>query len=236
MSTSAFQRKFETLVSLDAVDRRTIAALPIAVCPVKKRRELFKVGQRPGFAFVVLDGWAARFSLRTDGTRRITGFLLPGDFCGIHAKCDAAMDYAVVAITDCRVGRIPRDALDAAIEDRCNLSAAMWRSKLSEEASLRKWLLMSHDAYAAVAHLLCELHERSERLGLVRDGRSKLPLTQVDIGDAVSLSAVHVNRTLQRLRKDGFIALEKGELTLIDSVGLKRAAAFKPDYLNGWQQ
>lgn len=236
MSISAFQRKLEMLVSLDAVDRRTIAALPITVYPTEKRREIFDNGQRPNFAFVLLEGWAARFTLRTDGSRRITGFLLPGDFCGIHARCGAEMDHAVVAITDCRVGHIPHDVLNAAIKDRRNLSDALWRAKLSEEATLRKWLLVSHDAYVAVAHFLCELHERSERLGLVRDGRSKLPLTQTDIGDALSLTAVHVNRTLQRLRRDGLIVIGKGELTLVDGTALKRAAAFKPDYLGSWRQ
>ena len=65
---------------------------------------------------------------------------------------------------------------------------------------LRTWLLNSASAYQAVAHLLCELHARADNVGLVADGRCRIPLTQQDIGDAVGITSVHTNRVLQKLR------------------------------------
>ena len=43
-------------------------------------------------------------------------------------------------------------------------------------------------------------------LGLVVQSSFELPLTQTEIGDATGLSNVHVNRTLQELRRLGLIA------------------------------
>lgn len=39
-------------------------------------------------------------------------------------------------------------------------------------------------------------------------------LTQADVADATGLMAVHVNRTLQELRRDGLIVLEEKRLQI----------------------
>ena len=56
-------------------------------------------------------------------------------------------------------------------------------------------------------------------------------MTQNELADAVGISAVHVNRTLQELRAAGLIALSRGKLDLLDWEGLKKAGDFAPDYL-----
>lgn len=235
MDISAFERKLESLIDLDADDRRAVAALPVTEHRVGRRRDILRQGDRPTFVYILLEGWAARYSLRSDGSRRITGFLLPGDFCGIHAVCHAAMDHAIVAITDCRVGQVDREAMRTLTDSRDAIAEAVWRAKLAEEAILRKWLLASDDAYHALAHLLCELFERADQLGLVRGDVLSVPLTQEEIGDALGLTAVHVNRTLQRLRAEGLIVLENKQLTIADSGALRRAAEFKHEYLRSWR-
>lgn len=57
-------------------------------------------------------------------------------------------------------------------------------------------------------------------------------MTQVDIADATGLTAVHVNRTLQELRKAGLIELQGRKLTILDMYGLKSAALFNENYLH----
>jgi hypothetical protein len=58
------------------------------------------------------------------------------------------------------------------------------------------------------------------------------PLTQAEVGDAASLSQVHVNRTLQQLRQAKLIDLQRGTLRVLDWAGLKRAGDFDPNYLH----
>jgi DNA-binding transcriptional regulator LsrR (DeoR family) len=58
------------------------------------------------------------------------------------------------------------------------------------------------------------------------------PLTQEQIADATGLTAVHTNRTLQRLRKMGLISLSSSKLTILDWDGLAEAGDFSERYLH----
>jgi CRP-like cAMP-binding protein len=87
-------------------------------------------------------------------------------------------------------------------------------------------------AYVRVAHLLCEQFLRMKAVGLTTDNSCPLPLTQAQIGDALGLSNVHVNRTLQELRAEQLIVLEGWILTILNFDGLKKAGEFDPLYLH----
>jgi DNA-binding IclR family transcriptional regulator len=58
-----------------------------------------------------------------------------------------------------------------------------------------------------------------------------LPLTQSDIAVTVGLSNVHVNRSLQALRRQRLIALSGRRLTILDWPRLSELAEFNPSYL-----
>ncbi|WP_419828240.1 Crp/Fnr family transcriptional regulator [Sphingomonas sp.] len=73
---------------------------------------------------------------------------------------------------------------------------------------------------------------QARRGGRVDGGGYLLPLTQEELSDALGLTSVHVNRTLQGLRSDGLIALENYRLTILDMPALQRAGGFSPDYLH----
>ena len=73
---------------------------------------------------------------------------------------------------------------------------------------------------------------RCKAVGLGADHSYPLPITQTELGDALGLSLVHVNRTLQELRGDGLIAWQGGTLTIQDWERLKTAAEFEPRYLH----
>ena len=57
-----------------------------------------------------------------------------------------------------------------------------------------------------MAHLFCEIRERLNVAGLVEDDSFDFPLTQQELSECIGLTAVHVNRTLQELRRRGLIA------------------------------
>ena len=67
---------------------------------------------------------------------------------------------------------------------------------------------------------------------MVNGHECELPITQAELGDALGLSTVHVNRSLQELRGDRLIELQKGSLTILDWEGLKKAGEFDPAYLH----
>lgn len=53
------------------------------------------------------------------------------------------------------------------------------------------------DARGRIAYLLCELLWRHTAVGLNSNGSFLLPLTQTELGDALGLTPVHVNRILK---------------------------------------
>ncbi len=72
---------------------------------------------------------------------------------------------------------------------------------------------------------------RLRAVGLSQNGSYDLPVTQAELADALGLSTVHVNRTLQALRRQGLITLRGGKLMIEDWDGLTTAGEFDPDYL-----
>jgi hypothetical protein len=67
---------------------------------------------------------------------------------------------------------------------------------------------------------------------LVQDHGCAWPLTQTEVGDALGLSTVHVNRTLQEIRAAGLITLTKTRLTVENWEGLVALGEFDPLYLH----
>jgi CRP-like cAMP-binding protein len=182
----------------------------------------------------MLEGWAARYKFVDDGSRQITAFLLPGDFCDMHVAILGEMDHSILAITDARVALVPHDVLEELRRQRPELGRALWWATLVDEAVLRDWIVNIGRRHAdkRIAHLFCELHARLKLVGLVESDQFDLPLTQEVIADALGLTPVHVNRMLQNLRAEGMIALKRGELTIIDIAGLRTFAGFDPNYLH----
>ena len=86
-------------------------------------------------------------------------------------------------------------------------------------------------AYERVAHLLLELHFRLRVVGLATDDFMPLPLTQEIIADALGLSIVHLNRTLQQLRRDGIVEVKGGVARLLDAGRLRSIADFRAPHV-----
>ena len=88
------------------------------------------------------------------------------------------------------------------------------------------------DAYARIAHLFCELFARLQAVGLAYGDAFPMPITQTEIGDALGLCTVHVNRRVQDLRANGLVSTRHGSLVVHDWEALKQAGGFDPTYLH----
>jgi CRP-like cAMP-binding protein len=144
------------------------------------------------------------------------------------------MDHSIVALTPTRLVRIPARVMEDLPVERPTLTRALWWSTLVDEAVLREWLVSAgrRNAYEALAHLLCELHARLRRVDMVQDHQYDFPVTQDELADALGLTPVHVNRVLQRLRREGLVQLLERKVSILDSEALCKAAGFDPSYLH----
>ena len=226
--------RLEVVADLSAQDRALVVDLCGDVRRVAAKRNIISEGDRPEHIHLIVDGWAARYKLLGNGARQIVALLLPGDFCDLHATILGHMDHGIVALTDCQVAYIPSSQIDELTSHHNGLTKALLWSTLVDEAVLRSWVVNAgrRDAYQRIAHLLCEMHLRLKMVGMASDDQFELPMTQDEIADATALTAVHTNRTLQRLRKDGLIKTNGGNVRVLDIESLRRAAGFNPTYLH----
>jgi hypothetical protein len=88
------------------------------------------------------------------------------------------------------------------------------------------------EACSRIAHLLCEMLMRLRAVGLANGYSCKWPITEGEIGDALGITRVHVNRVLQAMQADGLIELKGERLTIPDWDRLKEAGNFEPTYLH----
>jgi CRP-like cAMP-binding protein len=114
------------------------------------------------------------------------------------------------------------------------LTQALWWHELVTAAIQREWTLNlgQRSAYERLAHLLVELYIRLAAVGRAQEGRCDFPLTQNDLADATGLTAVHVNRTLQELRRDELIELDRKQLRILDLKRMMDVSMFNPNYLH----
>ena len=203
------------------------------------RHDLIRQGDPPGPLFVILSGWARRYTTLPEGSRQITAFLMPGDCCDLHAAILRQMDHTIATITPARVASIPRKRFDELLEASPALLKAFWWAQLVDEGTLRAWIasMGRRGSVQRVAHLMCEIWVRARNIGLTRDDRLELPLTQTVLGYALGLTPVHVNRALRKLRLAGVMELGSGTLIISDVAKLARVAEFDDNYLHRriWQ-
>lgn len=228
-------RKLDGLVRLSVREKEEIAALvPPPSRSVDARRDFAREGDVPKHASLICEGWACRHKTMPDGRRQIVALLIPGDLCDVNLQLIRERDHSLGAITNVRVAEIPFQTLERVKAVGPNVSQALEVGEMAVAATAHEWVLNvgQRSAYERIAHLMVEMVTRLTQVGLARPDGIDWPLTQADLADTVGLTPVHVNRTLQQLRRDGLITLANKRLVIPDLGRLRRAAMFNDNYLH----
>lgn len=178
---------------------------------------------------LVASGWVGEVCQLPDGRRQFVALRLPGDVIGLG---ETPQPFSTVALTE--VETVDAGKLVARLREPSPALAPLrlaWAR--AREAELRQ--LTDHmvrlgrlTALERTAHLILELHERLAKTGLAAPQSFHLPLTQEVLGDVLGLSIVHVNRTLQHLRRDGLASRRSGIITISDRATLAALASPAP--------
>lgn len=196
--------------------------------------DLVREGQRPEVSTLVIEGFTTRYRLLSDGQRQITAIHVPGDFVDLHSFVLKEMDHSVGALSRCRTIVFPHERLTRITEQYPHLTRVLWLMTLLDGSIHREWLVAMgrRSAQQQMAHLISELYVRLGIVGLVREEKFTLPITQTELGDALGLSAVHVNRVLQELRTENLFTWQGNTIHILDWPGLQERAEFDPRYLH----
>jgi len=226
-------RKLQSVGNLAKADLDLLEALVSDVRDFGARRDIIREGEKPDHVHLMLEGWSCRYQVLPDGSKQITAFLLPGDFCDVHVTMLGEMDHSIGALNAARVAFISRDVMRELIE-RPAIARALWWASLVDEAVLRAWIVNfgRRDSFERVAHLICELDARLQNVGLAAENEFDLPLTQEDLSDALGLTPVHISRVLKRLREEEMMTFKRQQISILDIRKLRAIAGFDPSYLH----
>lgn len=227
-------RKLANFTALSAEESQAVIDCCEDVREVGAREDVIAQGDRTGGVKLLLEGFACRYKVLEDGRRQIVSYFVPGDLCDLRVFILKRMDHSIGAISPCNVATISPDNVLKLTNTYPTLTRALWWSTLVEEAVLREWIVNvgQRTALERMAHLFCELLYRFRAVGLNHGMSCTLPLTQVELAETLGLSSVHVNRTLQELRRQKLITLDAGKLTIQNLEALKEMSFFNADYLH----
>ena len=233
-ATEPLLRKLRLSTPIDADDVRAIERLPITVKDIPAHSIIAREGERPVQCCLLVEGIVCRSKTTDAGKRQILSIHIPGDIPDLQSLQLHVMDHDMTTLSRSTVGFILHDALHALTRERPLIGEALWRETLIDAAMFREWIVNvgRRSAISRLAHLLAEIGRRMQVMGLAAGDRFELPMTQLDIADALGLTPVHVNRVVQELRRAGLLELHKHVVALPDLPRLKELGEFDDLYLH----
>ena len=147
------------------------------------------------------------------------------------------MPHSVSTVTDAVFCVYPREKVKPMLMENPEIAVRfieMW----SRDLSLCHNHLMAvgrKKALESITFLLLELFHRTRQQipdsYQAEDNSIDFPLTQQDIGDAVGMTKIHVNRVMKSLTNDGLIYYHKKKLAILNEEKLSEIAGFNPAML-----
>jgi CRP-like cAMP-binding protein len=227
-------RKLARRSPLDEGAISAIGALPYRIQQLPAGAYIAREGDRLDRCCALLGGFAYRHKCTGNGGRQILSVAMRGDLLELQNGLLGYADHSVQALTCVQLALIPLSAVADLIAEHPSIGMALWRDNLVDASLLREGMLSlgRRDARQRIAHLLCELAVRQEAANASEGPVYHWPMTQEQVGDATGLTAVHVNRTIQKMRSDRLISTSTSTVEILDREGLQSAGDFNPSYLH----
>jgi CRP/FNR family transcriptional regulator len=185
-----------------------------------RRGDIIVTESDHGWTGIVASGLARVFLTTREGRQVTLRHALPGSSIGIGGLLDG-FGVSAQAVTDCEVLRLDTRRVLRLAETDPSLAIAIGRELtarlgetyhellIREEGSVRQRLARQLLHFAAVVD---------------PDRPLVLPMSHEEVAAAVGSAREVVSRHLARFQAERMLALERGQITLVDPVGLDRAA------------
>ena len=172
--------------------------------------------------WVILMGWVGEGRELSDGRRQLFTLRLPGDVLD-PSRGPADMD--VTALTTVIFAELR--GLDVLLTGTAMRNAWSAMRRAEQDGLYDQVLRLGRlSAFERTAHLLLELQDRLQRVGMANSLEFALPISQKVLGDVLGLSIVQVNRTWQQLRREELITGGQGEVLILDCERLAQIAHY----------
>ena len=193
----------------------------------------------PDQLFIVESGRLFASSALANGQRAITRLYFSGDIVG---TANIPFELATHSITVHRPASLyifPRQKLIEVFTALPRVAAIFYTFAALENAILNDRLVSvgRTRGIARLAALILEIASRRSLVMKAFERKFSLALTQAQIGDAIGLTEVQVNRLLRGLAEEGMIARTTDSIEILDRERLCEIGQFKDRYEDldlGW--
>ncbi|GGB25378.1 Crp/Fnr family transcriptional regulator [Sphingomonas metalli] len=172
--------------------------------------------------FVVQQGWLHSSVRPPVGGRQILSFHYPGDLVDNSSIAWARAPTTLTAVSDCIVSDISKKQLGALLAQHGRIAGLLYAVAAAEAMAMAD-RLTSIGRMNAIQRLATLILDMLARLRVTAGGvvdSFDLPLTQTDLGDALGLTKVHVNRTMREMEERGMIARNGRRIRICDEAAL----------------
>ncbi len=203
---------------------------------IPARTRFFQEGEKHDYVYTVFSGWGLIYkTVSNSGKRQILQFLLPGDLIGFQTNTSGVMPHSAGSVTELVLCSYPRDDFKPMLEENPEVALRMVDIRSRDVTLCQNHLMAAgrKTAKESIAFIILELFYRVQHQVPANPGNTKssidFPITQEDIGDAIGLTNVHVNRVIKELMDEGLIYCNKKRLEILDEKKLSEIAEFNSD-------
>lgn len=220
--------------SITHEDAARIYKLPYFTRILEAGDYVYRYDETPNQCSILVSGFTHRHKLSILGHRQIVAINIPGEFLDLQQLYIKDYDSNVQALTRCEIATISHTAIRQLVTECPSIGHKLTVFSLIELSLAREWMLNigRRDGRTKIAHFLCEFAMRLDRQELLEGKAYELPMTQEQLGDTVGLTAVHVNRMIKGLVKDGLVERSRRGITIPNWPRLVREAGFDSSYLH----
>lgn len=201
---------------------------------IEKGQPWIMEGDQLNYVYLIVEGWAMRYKLLPDGRRQILNFQIPGDLIGFFSSLFNASPSNIEPLTTLKVQRFsPGKALNLFSHAPRMALALSWLAAQAERQLDEQIVRIGRrKSRERMAHLFMELHFRLGRAGFDETQRRDLPVTQLQLADALGMSAVHAHRTYREFCRENLITRHDNGVRLNDPAALGQICRFDKGYLD----
>lgn len=193
--------------------------------PLQKGEHLYRDKDPFGSVFAVRSGAIKAYRVTNDGQEQVTGFYFPGEIIGMDGISKARYASSAKALETSAVCEIPFHRFEELSTEIPSMQRHFFQLMSQEIATDQQLmtLLSKNSAEERVASLLISISARNARRKLSKT-HFRLPMSRTDMGNFLGLTVETVSRVMSRFNKQGLVAVEGKEVTLLDIEALKAVA------------
>ncbi len=214
---SCLVSRLSRFVTLTKGESEFIAEMERDEHPRQKGRPVVSVGEATEGIMVLKSGWATVKGDTSDGRSQILRVYLPGEVMGLAEIGSSHANHRIVMQTDGVICPFPRHGLAPLFSDFPRLGALLTAVGSLDQIALRHHAssLGSMDAKGKLKFWLLQLRSRLEVANIGLGNRFQVPFSQVEMGQAVGLTSIYVNKLLRGFVENGEIEIERPYVRLL---------------------